>query len=110
MVRPGQKTKNKKYRKTPGGESKVYFERDRHGKASCALCGSTLAGVPRQDEVKKLSKTERRPSTIFAGVLCNKCRSIVLEEAIKVKHNIKSMQDCKISIRPYIEQALKLLK
>ena len=110
MVRPGQKTKNKKYRKTPSGESKVYFERDRHGKASCALCGNTLAGVPRQDEVKKLSKTERRPSTIFAGTLCNKCRSTVLEEAIKVKHNIKSMQDCKVKMRSYIEQALKLLE
>lgn len=110
MVKPGQKTKKKKYRKTPGGKAKAYFERKRHGKASCALCGNALAGVPKQDEVKKLSKTERRPSAIFAGVLCNRCRNTVLEEAIKIKENIKNMRDCKITLRTYVEQALKLLE
>ncbi len=110
MPTPGERTKKKKYRRTPGGKTKVYFERDRHGKASCALCNAKLAGVPRQDEVRKLSKTEKRPSVPFGGVLCNKCRTSVIEEAIKIKEGIKKLEECKIGKRQYIEQALKLLE
>jgi len=107
-MRGKQGRKKKMYRKTPSGKTKVYFKKEkRKSCASCALCSKTLAGVSNE---RNLSKSEKRPSAMFAGVLCNECRTTVVEEAIKVKQGIKRLEDCEVRLRSYIEQSLKLLE
>jgi len=107
-MRGKQGRKKKMYRKTPSGKAKIYFKKKKHSScASCALCSKTLAGVSNE---RNLSKSEKRPSTMFAGVLCNECRTIVVEEAVKVKQGIKRLEDCEVRLRRYIEQSLKLLE
>ncbi|MCD6478401.1 MAG: 50S ribosomal protein L34e [Candidatus Diapherotrites archaeon] len=107
-MRGKQGRKKKAYRRTPSGKTKIYFKKRKHSScASCALCSKKLAGVSNE---RNLSKSEKRPSAIFGGVLCNKCRKTVIEEAIKVKQGIKRLEDCEVRLRGYIEQSLKLLE
>ncbi|MEM4662598.1 MAG: 50S ribosomal protein L34e [Candidatus Diapherotrites archaeon] len=105
MGRKAKSSRKKIYRKTPSGKIIIYFEKKaKKCAASCALCHSKLAGTV---QAKKGGKSKKRPSVMFGGVLCNKCRSTVFEEALKVKENIKKLEDCDVKERPYIEQALK---
>ncbi|MEM4598346.1 MAG: hypothetical protein QW400_01505 [Candidatus Diapherotrites archaeon] len=105
MGRKSKSSRKKIYRKTPSGSVNIYFEKEsKKGNASCALCNSVLSGTK---QVKGISKSEKRPSAMFAGTLCNKCRNSVVEEAIKVKEDIKKLKECDIREIKYIEQALK---
>ena len=60
---------------TPGGERKIHYERRRPAAPKCAQCKKPLPGVARGTpaEVKKLSKTQRRPERPYGGVLCSQC-------------------------------------
>jgi large subunit ribosomal protein L34e len=71
-------------RKTPGARLVFHYLHKGPVKAKCAKCGSLLHGTPnkRAIDMKRLSKTERRPSRPFGGVLCSKCmRDIQKEKA-----------------------------
>jgi len=108
-MKPFERVKPRKFRKTPK-KTKAYAAEYKPSKHTCALCNSMLHGVPhgkRPSEVRKLSKTERRPTAIFAGMLCSKCRSLILEEAVKVKYGIKSIDDVLIKYRPYVNIAIQ---
>ena len=110
MVKPGQKTKKKKFRRRASKKSRVYFTREKTSKQHCALCKGMLHGVPHgktKTEVKRLSKTQRRPSTVFGGVLCTKCRTSAVEEAAKVKEKLKKIEDVNLEMRKYVETLLK---
>ncbi len=71
---------------TPGGKNVL-----RHGlrppkKAHCATCGAVLSGVARARPAKlrKMSKSQKVPSRIFAGMLCSPCsRRAIIEKARK---------------------------
>ncbi|MBW2970885.1 50S ribosomal protein L34e [Candidatus Woesearchaeota archaeon] len=62
-------------KKTPGGKRVMHYSRRKPAKPKCAECGALLAGIPRvrRAGLSKLSKTERRPSRPYGGVLCTKC-------------------------------------
>jgi large subunit ribosomal protein L34e len=71
-------------RKAPGGRLVTHFEYKKPSPAICGKCGSLLPGVPaeRPFMIKKLSKTEKRPSRPYGGVLCSKClRALEKEKA-----------------------------
>jgi len=105
MGTKAKSSRKKIYRKTPAGRIKIYFEKkQKKGKAKCALCGRTLLGTSNQ---RKRGKSKKRPTAMFAGELCNICRTAVIEEAIKVAQKIKKLKSCDIAQRKYIEQALK---
>ena len=59
------------------------------------------------DSKPKLSKTERRPEIIFGGVLCSNCRSLVFENAIKVKLGVKKEDDLNLTMKKFVSQAIK---
>ncbi|MDP6670220.1 MAG: 50S ribosomal protein L34e [archaeon] len=104
MTNPGQKTMKKKKRRTPSG-SKEYYVREKTGKRSCAVCKKPMHGVPHGKtvaEVSKLSKTKKRPSVPFGGVLCTKCRRQVFEEKAKVENGLKKAEDVDLLINNYI--------
>lgn len=104
MTSPGQKTKKKKKRKTSKG-SKNYFVREKTAKHKCGICNSQLHGVPhgkKVSETGKMSKTEKRPSVPFGGVLCGKCRRVVAEEQAKVENGLKKLDAVDLKVRKYL--------
>ena len=110
MPTPGEKTKKKKFVKTPGGEVKVRYNRKRPGKHHCALDHSALHGVPhnrKNHEVSKLSRSKRKPSVMFGGILSGNSRRKVMEEAIKVKYFGKKIEDADLRMKHYLDAAIK---
>ncbi len=110
MVKPGDRTKKKKFRKTTKGKSKRVFERGTPGKQSCGLCGKPLHGVPNhkpKSDILKLSKSEKRPTAKHGGVLCGECRRNLAEETAKVVSKAKSVEDVSIKIRKYMVKGEK---
>ncbi|VVB59405.1 50S ribosomal protein L34e [uncultured archaeon] len=77
MTSPRNNTKSAIWKKTrvPSGESRLFIKRKKVNAAHCAGCGKELGGVPsgRPYEMRKLSKTEKRPERIYGGVLCGNC-------------------------------------
>lgn len=72
------------FKRTPGGDTRLYYIKRKPKKAHCAKCGAVLSGVPRERpyKMKKLSKTEKRPQRPFGGNLCSRCtRLMILEKA-----------------------------
>ncbi len=89
MVRPALRSRSLRrvYRRTPGGRTVVHYERRKPNPARCARCGKPLNGVPRlrPSQLRKLPKTLRRPERPYGGVLCPKCLSELLKEAIRAQ-------------------------
>lgn len=113
MPKPSERGSEKKFVRTPGGKVSVRYFKGKASKHRCAICKGLLHGVPhskRKAEVKKLSKSERRPSAIFGGILCSRCRTNIIEEAIKVKHKLKDVSDIELNNRKYVETALNVVK
>lgn len=77
MPKPWQRSSSarKVYRRTPGGRTVIHYRRKKVDWAKCANCGSILNGVPRlrPSEMRKLSKSERRPNRPYGGYLCPRC-------------------------------------
>lgn len=110
MVAPYLRRLKKVKRRTPGGKVVIHFRKPKTGKHVCAICGRPLHGVPhgkRPSQVRKLSKTEKRPERIFGGVLCADCERKVIEIAFYVKIGAKDFSTVDIKLRPYVETALK---
>ncbi|MBL7056550.1 50S ribosomal protein L34e [Candidatus Woesearchaeota archaeon] len=64
----------------------VHYKQRKPKLGTCGVTGQTLKGVPRElpNEIKKLSKTERRPERPYGGVLSSKAmRSVFKEKARK---------------------------
>ncbi|MCL2156598.1 MAG: 50S ribosomal protein L34e [Methanobrevibacter sp.] len=66
------------HRKTPGSKTVLRYKKKKPSKHVCAECGQLLHGVPRGRpyEIRKLSKTKKRPNRPFGGYLCSKCARI----------------------------------
>ena len=113
MPNPHERASEKKFTRTPGGRVSIHFFKGKAAKHSCALCGNQLHGTPhgrRKSGVSKLSKSERRPSSAFGGVLCGGCREIIFTEAIKVKGKMKDIRDVSMKSKKYVEMAMARVK
>ncbi len=109
MVAPNKRNLKKKFVKVTKSTKDVRF-RDKPTISSCAICKNILQGVPRGD-LKKLSKTEKRPSIVFGGILCSKCRDIVFDNAIMLKLKIINENDVSLKYKNYVNTAiLKIAK
>jgi large subunit ribosomal protein L34e len=73
--------------RTPGGNTKIVYKHKKPSKAVCSNCGDVLKGVPHQRPVniKKLSKTQKRPERAYGGVLCSKCSRKIIIEKVRSK-------------------------
>jgi large subunit ribosomal protein L34e len=73
--RTKSRTLRRVVKKTPGGRLVKHFNKRKPSKATCASCGKTLVGVPRERPKKlaTLPKTQRRPERPYGGVLCSLC-------------------------------------
>ena len=80
-------TKKITRRRMPSGKYRMVVKRKKPTVAKCAGCGMPLHGVPRlhPNQMKKLSKTEKRPQRAYGGYLCSSCvRELFKSEARKV--------------------------
>ncbi|MFZ8788141.1 MAG: 50S ribosomal protein L34e [Acidilobaceae archaeon] len=86
MVRPALRSRSwrRVYRRTPGGETIVHFERRRPGKPTCWRCGRPLGGVPRgfPYEIRGFARSKRRPNRPYGGYLCSTCLAELLSKAV----------------------------
>ncbi len=109
---PDKKNSKKKYLKkgrTHG--QKVKLVRGKTAKRQCSICGNPLEGVPHgatKSGVRKLSKTQKKPSVPFGGILCNKCRTITSEEAAKIISG-KKIEEIDLRFMPFVQAILKRL-
>ena len=72
------------FKKTPGGRTVTHYRRKKPSKHVCAGCGKPLHGVPRGRpyEVRKLSKSKKRPNRPYGGYYCSSCaRKVFKKEA-----------------------------
>jgi len=108
MVVPGDRRLSSKFKKTSSGTKKEYFK-SQNTKKRCAITGKRLSGVPQgtKSAVAKHSKTEKRPSVPFGGILSGEARENVFIELGKVVAGVKSIDDVEIKYKKYVEQAMK---
>ncbi len=107
MPKRSDRSKKTKFRKKTSGKAKRVFVRGKPGRQHCALCKRVLHGVPHGKnaaQVRKMSKTKRRPTGLFAGVLCSKCKVIVVAEAAKVEAGVKKPVEVELRLQKYVEQ------
>ena len=88
MVEPGKRTNKmrKIFYRTPGGKTKIRYERKKSEKRSCAICGKEIQG--------------KKPGRAYSQQLCHSC----LEELIKVKARAKEGQPVPMKFKPYIKE------
>ena len=111
MPKRSERTKKKKFRRRPSGKAEAVYVSGKPGKHHCTLCGAVLHGMPHSKttaEVGKLSKTQRRPSALFAGTLCTKCRTMIVQEAALLNCGAKQQQDIELRLRKFV-QAVKVI-
>ena len=102
MASPSERSKKKKFVKTPSGVKKKFFKRKKT-QATDTISGKTLHGVT----PTKRGKTAKRPSAMFGGILSGETRKVVHEEAAKVIEKIKTIEDIDFRLRPYVETVIK---
>ncbi|MBU4246544.1 MAG: 50S ribosomal protein L34e [Nanoarchaeota archaeon] len=89
MTSPRNNTKSAIWKKirVPSGVSRLHIKRKKVNAAHCAVCKTELSGVPskRSYEMRKLSKTEKRPERMYGGVLCGNCVKEKLKASIRAK-------------------------
>lgn len=86
MVSPSRRSAKKIFRK----RGKVIYKNSKPGRAECANCGGVLHAVPKRKgvELRKLSKTEKRPQRPFGGVLCGNCTLRLVKMEARLKHGV----------------------
>ena len=103
-MKPSDRVKKRKMVVTPSGKAKIRVIRHKKTKVSCAI---TKKPITSANNNPLLSKTEKRPSVIFGGVLSVKARNVVFENTIKVKLGIKKEEDLNLTTKKYVKQAIK---
>ena len=77
MVRPALRSRSFKRKKikTPGGELRTHYRKEKPSPAVCANCKKPLHGVPRERPIDlgQFSRSKRRPERPYGGNLCSAC-------------------------------------
>jgi large subunit ribosomal protein L34e len=106
MTRQRDNRKKRIFRKTPGGKTKKAFLKRHNSMKKCGVCGKKISGTLPAAKEAKASKTEKRPSAQLAGVLCNSCRVVAVEEALKVREGVKKEGEVELRFRKYAGMVL----
>ncbi len=113
MPRPSHRTSKKRFYRAVGGDTRIKYLNNKPGKHHCANCGGGLHGVPHSKGVvgtRKLSRSARRPSALFAGKLCGKCRTSAVSEAAMVKSGFKKIEDVTLSMKAFVMEAMECVE
>ena len=86
MVRPGLRSHSMARLPTrlPGSRTVLHYVRRRPSRVTCPVTGKKLQGVPaeRQANMGKLTKTQKRPSRPYAGVLSHTALEAFIIDAV----------------------------
>lgn len=80
-------SRRKIFVKVPGNSVKIHYVARRPKAHICSVCGKPLKGTPNHinSQIKKLSKTQKRPSRIYGGQICHEClRKMLIKEALSL--------------------------
>ena len=103
------RVKSKKFVRTPKGKISSRRGREARSRHTCAITKDYLHGTTNK-KTNKLSKTKKRPSVPFGGVLSTKARQRIMEETALAYQGFKTMEQVPLNLRNYVEQALKRIK
>jgi ribosomal protein L34E len=103
MVDTGKRRMKRKSIKRPSKTTKTYY-RDRKQKTNCAVSGNKLAGT---HNTNKKSKSQKRPSVPFGGIVSGKERERIFIETGKVICGEKTLDKVGQKYRKFVEQAIK---
>ncbi len=93
--------------------SKIRKKEARHSAHTCALTGEKLMGVPHGKnvaQVRRMTKSGRRPSVMFGGILSSAARRSVISESAAIWSGAKKLTDVDLKSRKFVEQALLALQ
>ncbi len=92
-------------RKTPSGRISVTFQRSKGDKHICAICSTTLQAVARRSkQLKRLTKTQKRPERKFAGVLCANCVQSIIKQKTRLETGAISREDVPLALLKYLDR------
>jgi len=74
-----------RFKKRVASRTVLRFKKSKSGFAECARCGRRLHGVSRGrvGEIRKLSKTEKRPERPYGGYYCSKCSREIFKDRVR---------------------------
>lgn len=74
-----------KFKKRTISKTVIRMKRRKAGVPKCAICKKYLHGMKKlhQIEMKKLSKTEKRPERAYGGYLCSSCARETFREKVR---------------------------
>lgn len=102
MVAPRFRKAKARKRKSPAGHKVLKYKKDKPKKRKCSVCGAVLHGVPLNQ--KKLSKTQKRPERVFAGVLCAKCAERVVRLKARLDNGLLQENGVPLNYLKYVKQ------
>ncbi|MEM0372587.1 MAG: 50S ribosomal protein L34e [archaeon] len=102
MPRPGLKTRSlrKKKKKTPGKRNVEYYQRKKHTRSYCSLCGTRLAGVKTH---RKLAKTLKKCGRKYSGTLCHRCAEKIIKTQARITAGQIARADADASAQKYLK-------
>lgn len=108
MANPQERRLKYTHKKSSSETKREYFK-GKHKKSVCSLTKKSLHGVPHETKcnLNKHSKTQKRPSVPFGGILSGEARAKVFIEMGKVLAGIKKMDEVDEKYRKYVKQAIK---
>ena len=73
-------------RRIPSGKVVIRKKTEKPEIARCAICKKPLHGIPRfsVSQIRKLSKSNRRPSRAYGGNLCSSCAREVFKDKARI--------------------------
>lgn len=82
----------------------VLHKRDKPHAVRCPLCDTKLAGMPRLHslQLRRLSKTEKRPERVFGGVLCGNCVKAILKSKARLASGAITKKDIDLRHMKYL--------
>jgi len=107
MVDRHNRVKRRKFRKTPGARTAMHCTNEKKEFSECAITGMRLHGTGNQSKSKlrKNSKTSRRPSVKFGGMLSSSARKLVWENYALVLAGKRTMEEVPAGIRHFVKDA-----
>ena len=71
--------------RTPAARVVTHHRQRKPSAPVCANCGTKLKGVPRgtPNQIKALTKSQRRPERPYGGVLCSACTRAKMKQAAR---------------------------
>ena len=112
MVDRATRVMRKRFRRTPGGTTATHYSRAKKTYAECAVTGNKLLGMGNQmkSSVRKNSKSAKKPSVKFGGVLSSPARKELWENYALVAAGRKDYNEVPSKLKKFLKQDMVKVK